>query len=368
MGTALKEKQEKDLQHEGLLHRYRNFSARRVLFIILGVLILFVLAAFSLTLGPADVTIAEAVNTLLGMPPSGTVDRIIWNIRVPRVLTAIVAGAGLAVTGAAMQSILRNPLGSPYTLGISQSAAFGAAFAVIILGAGTTQSTASDAVIFNNPYIISISAFIFSLITTGIILLFVRYKNASPATMLLTGVALGSLFTAGYTAMQYFASDVQLASIVFWTFGDVARASLWPEVVIMTLAVLLAFAYFFYKSWDYEVMDSGDESAKSLGVDVNRLRLHGMLLSSLVTALIISFVGIIGFVGLVVPHIVRRIIGGNERYLIPSSCIVGAILLLASDTVARTIISPIVLPVGILTSFLGAPLFIFLVIKGRDFW
>ena len=353
--------------NEEILHRYKEFSAKRMLFITLSILILFAIAAFSLTLGPADVTVSEAVSTLLGRPPSRSVNTIIWNIRVPRVLTAIVAGAGLAVTGAAMQSILRNPLGSPYTLGISQSAAFGAAFAVIVLGAGTTQSRASDAVIFNNPYIISISAFFFSLIATGVILLFVRYKNASPATMLLTGVALGSLFTAGYTAMQYFASDVQLASIVFWTFGDVGRTS-WRELGIILAAVIPASIYFLYKSWDYEVMDSGDESAKSLGVDVDRLRLHGMLISSLVTALIISFVGVIGFVGLVVPHIVRRIIGGNERYLIPSSCIVGAILLLASDTVARTIISPIVLPVGILTSFLGAPLFIYLVIKGRDFW
>ncbi|MBS3814291.1 iron ABC transporter permease, partial [Candidatus Bipolaricaulota bacterium] len=277
------------------------------------------------------------------------------------------AGAGLAVAGASMQSILRNPLGSPYTLGISHAAAFGAAFSVIVLGAGTVQSSTADSVILNNPYIVTISAFGWSLVSTFIILLLAKLKRTSPATMILTGVALGSLFTAGYTAMQYFASETELASIVFWTFGDVGRAT-WRDFYIMLVAVIPAAGYFLYKSWDYEVLDSGDEAAKGLGVDVDKLRLYGMLISCLVTALIVSFVGIIGFIGLVVPHIIRRLIGGNERFLIPSSCILGAVLLLAADTAARTIIAPIVLPVGILTSFLGAPLFIYLVIRGREYW
>jgi len=132
--------------------------------------------------------------------------------------------------------------------------------------------------------------------------------------------------------------------------------------------VIPSVIYFLYNMWNYNALDCGEETAKSLGVNVERVRIGGMLVASLVTALIVSFIGIIGFVGLVVPHIVRKIIGGDERYLIPSSCIIGAILLLVSDTVARTIISPIVLPVGILTSFLGAPLFIYLVIKGRKYW
>jgi len=352
---------------EEILGTYNEYSKKRVFFFLLSLILLVSIALFSLTLGPADVSITEAVSTLIGTNTSSRLNTIIWNIRVPRVLAAIAAGAGLAVVGAAMQTILRNPLGSPFTLGISHAAAFGAAFSIIVLGAGTTQSEAADAVMLNNPYLVTISAFAWSLLATFVILLLARYKNASPATMILTGVALGSLFTAGYTALQYFADDVQLASIVFWTFGDVARAK-WTDLGLMLITIIPATLYFLKKSWDYEVLDSGDESAKALGVDVEKLRLHGMLISCFVTALIISFVGIIGFVGLVVPHMIRRVIGGNERYLIPSSCIIGAVLLLASDTVARTIISPIVLPVGILTSFLGAPLFIYLVIKGREYW
>ncbi|MFW5904539.1 MAG: FecCD family ABC transporter permease [Candidatus Saliniplasma sp.] len=357
---------EKDISGE-ILGRYREYSQKRMIFFLLSSILLVSLALFSLTLGPASVSISEAVSTLLGMNTSNRLNMIIWNIRVPRVLAAIAAGAGLALVGSAMQSILRNPLGSPFTLGISHAAAFGAAFSIIVLGAGSLQSQASDAVILNNPYLVTISAFAWSLVATLVILLLSRYKNASPATMILTGVALGSLFTAGYTALQYFADDVELASIVFWTFGDVARAG-WTDLGLMLIAVIPAGVYFLRKSWDYEVLDSGDESAQALGVDVEKLRLHGMLISCFVTALIISFVGIIGFVGLVVPHMIRRVIGGNERHLIPFSCVVGAVLLLGSDTVARTIISPIVLPVGILTSFLGAPLFIYLVIKGRDYW
>ncbi len=349
------------------LKEYKKYADKRLVFIIGAVVVLVLLALFSLTIGAANIPFFESVMVLLGNSESSTFSTIIWNIRLPRVLSAIVAGAGLAVAGAAMQSILRNPLGSPFTLGISHAAAFGAAFAVIVLGAGTTQSSASDAVILNNPYLVTISAFAWSLVSTFVIVLLSRYKKASPATMILTGVALGSLFTAGYTAMQYFASETELASIVFWTFGDVGRAT-WRDLGIMVVAVIASTIYFIYKSWDYEVLDSGDETAKSLGVDVEKLRLYGMVFSCFVTALIVSFVGIIGFVGLVVPHMIRRLIGGNERFLIPSSFIIGSVLLLASDTVARTVIAPMVLPVGILTSFLGAPLFIYLVIKGREYW
>jgi iron complex transport system permease protein len=266
-----------------------------------------------------------------------------------------------------MQSILRNPLGSPFTLGISHSAAFGAAFAIVVLGVGSINSSSIDAVILNNPYVITVCAFGFSLIATFIIILLAKYKGASPETMILTGVALGSLFIAGTTALEYFAEDIQLSSIIFWTFGDIGRTS-WNDLAIISAVVIPAVIYFIYNMWNYNSLNSGDETAKSLGVNVERVRIGGLLVASLVTALIVSFVGIIGFIGLVVPHIVRKSIGGDERYLIPSACIIGAILLMASDTVARTIISPVVLPVGILTSFLGAPLFIYLVVKGRKYW
>jgi iron complex transport system permease protein len=160
---------------------------------------------------------------------------------------------------------------------------------------------------------------------------------------------------------------VQLASIVFWTFGDFGRAG-WKEFYILLFFSVPVIIYFLLKRWTFLCLDSGDEIATSLGVNVNRTRVIGMLLASLVTSVAISFFGIIAFVGLVVPHIVRRIIGSNERFVIPSSLLFGGFFLLLADTFSRTIISPMVLPVGILTSFLGAPVFIFLIIRRREIW
>lgn len=348
------------------LDSYRKHTGRRILFLVILAAVLFLAFLVSISIGSVKIPVSNVLSILFGQG-EGPWEVIIWNIRFPRVLTAIIAGMGLAVSGAAMQSILRNPIGSPFTLGISHGAAFGAAFAIVVLGAGSHQSAFSDAVYINHPYVITICAFVFALISTGVIILIAKFKGASPETMILTGVAMGSLFIAGTTAMEYFAEEIQLSSIIFWTFGDVGRTS-WEELLIISVVVIPSIIYFIYNSWNYNALNAGEETAKSLGVKVEQLRIVGLLIASLVTALIVSFVGIIGFVGLVVPHIVRKAIGGDERFVMFGSVLCGGLLLLVSDTVARTVISPVVLPVGILTSFLGAPLFIFLVIKGRDYW
>jgi len=345
---------------------YHSLVARRFSFLILSFLLLFFLLFYSLSVGPIELSIQEVFSSLLGRECAEITHRVVWDIRLVRALTAIVAGISLSVAGAVMQNILRNPLGSPFTLGISHAAAFGAAFAIIVFGAGTFTSGSKGVLVLNNPYIVTISAFFWSLSASLIIFMLAKLKKATPESMILLGVALGSLFMAGITAMQYFANDVQLSAMIFWTFGDMGRAS-WRDLWIMSGVTLPTVIYFLRKSWDYNVMNFGDEVAKSLGVEVERTRLYGMLFASLVTAVTISIVGIIGFVGLVVPHIVRKIIGGDERFLIPASCLFGGVLLLASDTAARTVISPIVLPVGLLTSFMGAPLFIYLVMKEKSY-
>jgi len=349
-----------------ILREYEEFTDRKVLFGGLSAAALLALFLYAIAAGPVHIPVLDVI-AILGGGGSGTHRTIIWQIRLPQALAAVVAGAGLSVAGAAMQNVLRNPLGSPFTLGISQAAAFGAAFAIVFLGVGTTARGDDYTVLINNPYVITTSAFLWSLVSTAVILALVRYKRATPETMILTGVAMGSLFTASLSLVQYFARDVEVAAIVFWTFGDVARAT-WSDLAVMTAATVVGSVYFVKNSWNYNALNSGDETAQSLGVNVARLRIGGMLVASLVTAFIISFVGIIGFVGLVVPHIVRKAIGGDERFLMPVSCVVGAALLLASDTVARLVIAPVVLPVGILTSFVGAPMFIYLVVRGRDYW
>jgi iron complex transport system permease protein len=288
---------------------------------------------------------------------------VIWHIRLPRIIGAIVAGAGLSVAGCVMQNNLRNPLASPSTLGISNAAAFGANIAIVILGAGSIQSSSTDAVIINNPYIVTTSAFICSMVATMVVLMLAKLRGFLPESIILAGVALGSLFTAGTTLIQYFADDVEVAAAVFWTFGDLGRIS-WKEVLIITMVISLAFIYFMFRRWDYNALDSGEESAKSLGVNVERVRLGGMFVSSIITAVSVSFLGIIGFIGLISPQIVRRVIGGDHRFLIPISAIMGSLLLLFSDTLARTVIAPVILPVGAITSFLGAPLFLYLLLRG----
>ncbi|MFW5994360.1 MAG: FecCD family ABC transporter permease [Halanaerobiaceae bacterium] len=352
-------------EDDKILLEYKEYLNKKYIFGISAFIFLILLSFYSISVGSFDLPLKEVISVLIGRD-LGMANTIVWNIRFPQVLTAIVAGAGLAVSGAIMQIILKNPLGSPFTLGISQAAGFGAAFSIVVLGMGAFHSGTDGEIVINNPYITTISAFFWALISTFIILLLIKFKNAATETMILTGVALGSLFQAGTTAIQYFADDVEIASIVFWTFGDVARAT-WTDLLLIIAVLVPAVVYFIKNSWNYNAICSGDETARALGVDVDKLRIKGMLISSLITAMIVSFVGIIGFVGLVAPHIVRKLIGTEERYLIPFSCLAGAILLLAADTAARTIISPVVLPVGILTSFLGVPLFIYLILKGENY-
>lgn len=342
---------------------YLGYVRIKYLWIVFGIILLFFLFIISISVGAVSIPPYDVLMTLFGQNVNHKYDAIIWNIRLPQALTAIIAGIGLSVAGVAMQSILRNPLGSPFTLGISNAGAFGAAVSVIIFGTGKIQSTIADPITINNPYITTISAFIFCMIATAVILMISRIRGASPEVMVLTGVALSSLFTAGTMFLQYFASDTQLAAVVFWTFGDVSRAS-WSELALMSVLVTLACIYFLFNRWNYNAIDAGNETAKGLGVNVERVRLFGMTISAMVTAVLVAFLGVIGFVGLVCPHMVRRIIGDDQRYLIPGSCVMGGVLLLASDTVARLIVAPYVLPVAVLTAFMGAPVFIYLIIRG----
>lgn len=342
---------------------YTRYIRFKLGFIGASLLLLCLAITVSVSLGAASVPFSSVVKTLAGISVSDRFDMIVWNIRLPQALAAVVAGAGLSVAGGAMQSILRNPLGSPFTLGISQAAAFGAAMAVMQMGSGVMQSTQIGSVTISNPFTTTLSAYAFSMLAAGVIILISRLRGATPEVMVLTGVALGALFTAATMFLQYFADDVQLAAMIFWTFGDVARAN-WKELALLAMVVGAGTVYLLFQSWDYNAIDVGDETAKGLGVRVERVRLVGMLVASLITAVIVSFLGVIGFVGLVVPHMVRRIIGGDNRYLMPATIICGALLLLISDTVARLILAPHVLPVSVLTAFLGAPAFIYLIVRG----
>jgi len=342
---------------------YRAYLNRKVRWILLGLLLAVLFFILAISVGAVAIPPLDVVQSLLGISASEKWDRIIWNIRLPQALAAAIAGVGLAIAGVAMQSILRNPLASPFTLGISSAGAFGAAVSIIFLGTGTMQSTVASPVAVSNPYLTTLVAFIFCMLATGVILLISHVKGASPEVMVLTGVALSSLFSAGVMFLQYFSNDAQLAAVVFWTFGDVGRAT-WDMLPLMALVVGAGTLYFVANRWNYNAIDAGDETAQGLGVNVVRVRLIGMTVAACIAAVIVALLGVIGFVGLVCPHMVRRIIGDDQRFLIPGSAVAGAVLLLASDTVARVIVAPYVLPVAVLTAFMGAPVFIYLLFRG----
>jgi len=330
-----------------------------------GVLLLLLVAAalFSMTVGSLPLSIADIIHGLIrqeDIPYS----HVIWNIRLPRMITTIIAGAGLAVAGAIMQNILRNPLASPFTIGISQGAGFGAAFAIIILGAGSTHLAGTKAVTLQSPDLVVLSAFAGAMLSVAFILGLAMLRRITPEAVILAGVALSAFFSAATMFLQYFASDMQMAATVFWTFGDLGKAG-WRENGIMLAAFLIAFSYFFAVRWRFNALQWGDDVAQSLGVRVQRLRISGMILASLTVAVTTAFLGIIGFIGLLAPHIARFIVGNDYRFLIPCSAILGSLLLLLSDIVARMLMPPVILPVGIITSFLGAPLFLYLLIKGQ---
>ncbi|MFW5488359.1 MAG: FecCD family ABC transporter permease [Desulfovibrio sp.] len=340
---------------------YMRYVGRKTFFIVLSAVILAALLIYSVGTGAVHIPPLDVLDAFRGAEVSKRFEIIIWNIRLPQALAAIVAGVGLSASGLVMQSVLRNPLGSPITLGLTHAAAFGAAFSVMVLGSGVMASSNVGAVTINNPSMTIGVAFAFSMLTTLIIVGVARMRGTSPEVMILTGVALNALFTAGTLFLQYFADDVQLAAMVFWTFGDAARAD-WAELGIMSGVTVAAVIYFLCNRWNYNAMDAGNETAKGLGVKVESVRLWGMVVAALVTSVLVSFLGIISFVGLICPHMVRRVVGDDHRFLMPATAIVGGALLLASDTVARTILAPNILPVSILTAFLGAPVFIYLIL------
>jgi len=343
-----------------IFKEYRSYVKKKSWFILFSLVALFIGVLIAADIGSVGISFFDVMRYIFTLDASGE-GGVVWNIRMVTIVACILTGAGLAVAGVVMQCILRNPLASPYTLGLSSAAAFGASFAIIFLQAG---SSITSGISISNPYIITVSAFLFSLLATGVILVLTKVTRVSAETMVLAGIAISAIFTAGLTFMQYIASDIQLGNIISWTFGNVARwEGTWTYNLIIFAVLLPTALYFFYRRWDYNAMDSGEETAKGLGVNTERERVIGMVLSALIASVIVSFFGIIAFIGLLGPHIARMIIGGDHRYLIPAAMIIGALIILVSNVVGMSIMSPMVIPVGIITSMLGGPMFIYLLIR-----
>lgn len=310
---------------------------------------------FALTVGSSNLSVWDALVGILGRGGEKTT-RIIFHVRLPRVLGAIVAGSGLSLSGVLLQSVLGNPLASPSTLGINSAAAFGANLAIIFFGIGTTANRL--------PVGIGFFAFVFSAVSSLAVLTLSKTRQFSRHSVLLAGVGIASFFTAGTTVLQYFAEDTQIASAIFWTFGDLGRLN-YTELAVLAAVTFPLSGYIFRRRWDFNAMDMGDEAAHSLGTDTRALTRNAVIVASTLTAFSVSFVGMIGFVGLIAPQIVRRTFGTDKRFMIPASMVLGSLILLFADAVAHAIIAPVILPVGAVTSFFGAPLFLYVLLKER---
>ncbi|HKK94844.1 MAG TPA: iron ABC transporter permease [Anaerovoracaceae bacterium] len=347
------------------IQSYHSFVNRKKWFFWIVLLGIIITAVFAVSSGSMQLKFTEVIKAFF-LHSDVKTQMVVFNIRLPRVLTAIVIGAALAVSGAVMQCVLQNPLASASTLGVSQGAAFGAAVGIIVFGGGiVSYDSSSSGIAINNPYIVTLCAFFFGSISTFVVVVISRLKsNLGPGGIILVGVALGSLFAGGSTLLQYFADETKISALVFWTFGNLGAAN-FKEISIVTAVFIVAMIYFMMNSWNYNAMESGADTAKSLGVKTRKVTLLSLTICSLTAACAVSFVGIISFVGLVAPHIMRRFVGNDYRYLIPCSAAMGALLLVFADTFARLIIAPVILPIGAITSFLGAPLFIYILFKGE---
>lgn len=335
---------------------YRTLTLKRRL-ILLG-LFLLLLSSFvvDLMVGPARYGAGEVIKALVdpaGVPAALRV--VIWEIRLPVALMAVVTGASLAIAGAQMQTILNNPLASPFTLGISAAASFGAALA-LVFGVGLLPIAAD--------YIVPINAFIVAMGASMLIHVLSQSRGVTTETVILLGIALVFTFNALLSLLQFMASEQALGAVVFWMMGSLTKAS-WNKLAITTGVMVLTLPFFFRRAWALTTLRLGDDKAASFGINVRRLRLEIMLLVSLLAAVPVSFVGTIGFIGLVGPHIARMVIGEDQRFFVPASALAGAAILSASSVVSKSLIPGLIFPISIVTALIGVPFFFSLIMTSR---
>ncbi|MEZ5670290.1 MAG: iron ABC transporter permease [Alphaproteobacteria bacterium] len=282
---------------------------------------------------------------------------IVWDIRLPVAAMAVLVGAMLGVAGAQMQTILGNPLADPFTLGISSAASVGAAVA-IVFGLGVAPVA--------GPLIVTTNAFVFAFVTALAIYALTRYRGVSPSTMILFGIALMFTFNAILGLLQYRASETQLAQIVFWMMGSLTRAS-WIKIAIGATLFAVLVPLMWRHRFALTALRMGDDRAASFGVDVDRLRLQVLIQVALLASTAVSFVGVIGFVGLVGPHIARLLVGEDQRWFVPLSALCGALILSLTSIAAKNIVPGVIYPVGIITALVGVPFFISLILNRRSY-
>jgi len=350
---------------EQLKEQYSKYTLRKILFIIVCITLTVTMFWLSLAVGTRQLSLEESlslfINHLIGNAPDPDSelwydDSIVWNFRVPRALFAIISGAGLSVAGAVMQSIMKNPLADPYTTGVSSGALLGASIA-IVLGFSLTGGG------IDNMGIV-VNAIVFAMLPVVAIVAMGPFFRQSPASLILAGVVVSFAFSSMSSLLLVTTDSSTLARVYHWQVGTLSEVS-WDAVLPVFIVELVGICILFPLANKINLMALDDKDARSMGLDSEKLRMICLVTLSVMAAIIICYVGVIGFVGLVIPHIVRIILGSDNKYLIPASAAFGAAFLLTCDVISRSLDVNASIPVGVVTSFIGAPLLLLLIIKEK---
>lgn len=342
-------------EHHVVSH-YRRVILRR--YALTSIVLLLILCSLLLdfTLGPSGMSVSKLWHTLVNSAAADAGTRaIVWDIRLPFALMAIAVGMALGLAGAEMQTILNNPLASPFTLGVSSAASFGAALA-IVLGLGIPG--------IEDKWFIPANAFVFALLACFILDGISRWTRVATSGVVLFGIALVFTFNALVSILQFVASEDTLQGLVFWTMGSLARSS-WDKLAILAIALLIIVPLSLKNAWKLTALRLGEDRAVSFGINVKKLRMTTLLRISIISALTVAFVGPIGFIGLVAPHISRMMFGEDHRFYLPGSMLIGALVLSLASVFSKNIVPGVIIPVGIVTSLVGVPFFLSIIIRNR---
>lgn len=333
----------------------------RFLWVFGGLVAFLASVSFAVSVGAVSIPLATVWGVLLDHLIPGWVDpswskgraAIVWDIRFPRTLLAALVGAGLGIVGAALQAVTRNPLADPHLLGISSGAAFGAILALLHTG------------LFLGLLTVPLMAFLGALLATAVVLAVVRFTSAASADRLvLVGVAVSFIVMSGANLLIFLGDPKAAHTVIFWMLGGLGLAQ-WSHLIYPLVVLLPCAVWIWLRSADLNAMTIGDETATTLGIPVARFRLQVFVLGALITGTLVAFSGVIGFVGLMVPHIVRLLLGGDYTRVLPASALCGALFLIWADIAARTVMAPEDMPIGIVTGLVGGAFFIWLLRKQR---
>ncbi|PLZ02521.1 iron-siderophore ABC transporter permease [Burkholderia sp. WAC0059] len=338
------------------VRHYRRLTRRRFGWLVLTFALIVASLLADFNTGPSGLPVSTLLRTVFDHTSVDLGTRVIvWQIRLPYAVMALLVGACLGLAGGEMQTILDNPLASPYTLGVSAAAAFGASLAIVL-----------DVTIPGIPqaWIVSANAFVFALLSAAILDAVARWRGMNASGVVLMGIALVFAFHALVSLMQFVASADALQGLIFWTLGSLARAD-WPKIGVLALALALALPFSLRNAWRLTALRLGEDRAASFGIDVRRLRLGTLLRVALLSGLAVSFVGTIGFVGLIAPHIARTLFGEDHRFYLPGSALIGALMLSLASIASKALIPGVLIPVGIVTALVGIPLFLGIVLRAQ---